>query len=70
VVRQVARVMNATARVRGRRSDANPAAIDYFTRRGSYSIGRARGVLGYEPAHDLDAGMRATEEWMRSEGVL
>jgi nucleoside-diphosphate-sugar epimerase len=70
VVRQVARVMNATARVRGRRSDATSAAIDYFTRRGSYSIGRARGVLGYEPAHDLDAGMRATEEWMRSEGVL
>jgi nucleotide-binding universal stress UspA family protein len=30
-------------------SEATPAAIDYFTRRGSYSIARAREVLGYEP---------------------
>jgi nucleoside-diphosphate-sugar epimerase len=70
LVRQVARAMDATARIRGRRSGATGAAIDYLTRRGSYSIGRAREVLGYEPAHDLDAGMRATEEWLRSEGML
>jgi nucleoside-diphosphate-sugar epimerase len=70
VVREVARAMDLTARLRGRKSEATPAAIDYFTRHGSYSIERARTELGYEPTHDLEAGMRQTEEWLRSEGLL
>jgi len=70
VVREVARAMDLAAKVRGRRSEATAAAIDYFNRRGSYSIERAREVLGYEPQHDLDAGMRKTEEWLRSEGLI
>jgi nucleoside-diphosphate-sugar epimerase len=70
VVREVARAMDLAARLRGRKSEATPAAIDYFTRRGRYSIRRAREVLGYEPAHDLEAGMRKTEEWLRAEGLL
>jgi nucleoside-diphosphate-sugar epimerase len=56
--------------VRGRRSEATPATIDSFTRRGSYSIERAREVLGYEPPHDLEAGMKKTEEWLRSESLI
>jgi nucleoside-diphosphate-sugar epimerase len=70
VVREVARVMDLAARARGRRSEATPAAIDYFTRRGSYSIQRAREVLGYEPTHDLESGMRRTSEWLRAEGLI
>jgi nucleoside-diphosphate-sugar epimerase len=70
LVREVARAMDLAAKARGRRSEATPAAIDYFARRGSYSIERAREVLGYEPAHDLDAGMRKTEEWLRAEGLI
>ena len=70
VVREVARAMDLAAKVRGRRSEATAAAIDYFTRRGSYSIARAREVLGYEPRHDLEAGMRKTEAWLRSEGLV
>ncbi len=70
VVREVARAMDLAARVRGRKSEATPAAIDYFTRRGSYSIRRARDELGYAPGHDLEAGMRKTEEWLRAEGLL
>ena len=70
VVREVARAMDLAARLRGRKSEATPAAIDYFVRRGSYSIERAREVLGYEPAHDLNAGMAKTEEWLRAEGLL
>jgi nucleoside-diphosphate-sugar epimerase len=70
VVREVARAMDLAARIRGRKSEATPAAIDYFVRRGSYSIGRAREALGYEPAHDLESGMRKTEQWLREEGLL
>jgi nucleoside-diphosphate-sugar epimerase len=70
VVRELARAMDLAAKVRGRRSEATPAAIDYFNRRGTYSIERAREALGYEPAHDLEAGMRKTEDWLRAEGMI
>jgi nucleoside-diphosphate-sugar epimerase len=70
VVREVARAMDLAAKLRGRRSEATAAAIDYFNRRGSYSIARAREVLGYEPVHDLQAGMRKTEEWLHSESLI
>jgi nucleoside-diphosphate-sugar epimerase len=70
VVRQAARVMDAAARLRGKRSEVTPGAVGYFNRRGTYSIRRARETLGYEPAHDLDSGMRKTEDWLRSEGLI
>jgi len=70
VVRQGVRAMAAATRLRGQRSKLSPAVVDSLTRRGSYSIRRARETLGYEPAHDLEAGMRATEQWLRSTGLL
>jgi nucleoside-diphosphate-sugar epimerase len=70
LARAVARAIDAAARVRGARNEVTPAAIDYFMRRGTYSIARAREVLGYEPAVDLEEGMRRTEAWLRSDGML
>jgi nucleoside-diphosphate-sugar epimerase len=70
LARSAARVMDAAARLRGGRSELTPGAIDYTMRRGTYSIARAREVLGYEPQVDLDEGMRRTEAWLRSEGLL
>ena len=59
----------AMARLR-RGSEVTPAAIRYFTRTGTYSIEKARSQLGYEPGVGLDEGMRRSEEWLRSEGLL
>lgn len=70
VVRNVARLLDKAARLRGRRSEVTAGAVDYFRRRGTYSIARAREVLGYEPAHDLETGMRETEQWLREEGLV
>ena len=70
LARSGARVIDALARMRRQRNEITPAAIDYFNRRGTYSIARAREVLGYEPRHDLATGMAKTEEWLRSEGLL
>ena len=70
VVRAVAHALDVAGRVRGQPAEATPAAVDYFTRRGTYSIARARELLGYEPAHDLEAGMRHTESWLRAEGLI
>ena len=39
-------------------NEMSPAAFDYVARRGAYSIEKARRVLGWEPAVDLDEGMR------------
>lgn len=57
-------------RLRGARSDVNAISMRYLARRGTYSIEKARTVLGYEPAVDLDEGMRRTEDWLRAGGHL
>jgi nucleoside-diphosphate-sugar epimerase len=54
----------------GRDSEVTPAAARYLARTGSYSIDKARSLLGYEPAVDLDEGMRRAEQWLRDEGLL
>jgi nucleoside-diphosphate-sugar epimerase len=70
VARAVAGAIDAVQRLRGARNEVTPAAIDYLMRRGTYSIARAREVLGYEPAVDLEEGMRRTEAWLRAEGLV
>lgn len=57
-------------RRRGRPTEATGAAIDYFCRTGTYSIAKARALLGYDPAVDLEEGMQRTEAWLRFEGHL
>ena len=37
---------------------------------GIYSIDKARRLLGYEPAVDLAQGMKQTETWLHSQGLL
>ena len=70
VARTAARVIDAISRARGVPNEVTPDAIDYFMRRGTYSIARAREVLGYDPQVGLEEGMRRTEAWLRAEGML
>jgi nucleoside-diphosphate-sugar epimerase len=65
-----ASVAGALARVRGERSEVNSVSMLYLARRGTYSIEKARRLLGYEPAVTLDEGMRRTEAWLREQGLL
>lgn len=57
-------------RLRGRRTEVNAVSMKYLARRGTYSIAKARRVLGYDPAVSLDEGMRRTERWLREQGLL
>jgi nucleoside-diphosphate-sugar epimerase len=66
----MATVADAFYRLRGKPSEANPGAVRYMTRRGSISIDRARELLGYEPAVDLEEGMRRSREWAEAAGLL
>jgi len=50
--------------------DVTPAGVRYIARRGGYSIEKARTRLGYRPAVDLAEGMRRTEAWLRSSGLV
>ncbi|MBZ5734686.1 NAD(P)-dependent oxidoreductase [Nocardioides sp. TRM66260-LWL] len=66
----LATAADRAARLAGGETEANPTAVRYFLRRGTYSIERARRLLGYEPQVDLAEGMTRTEAWLRAEGLL
>ncbi len=57
-------------RLRSGTTEVNPATIRYMTRRGTYSIEKARRELGYEPRVGLAAGMALTEKWLRKERLI
>jgi nucleoside-diphosphate-sugar epimerase len=66
----LAEVADRANRIRGRRDEVNAISMRYFARTGTPSIEKARRVLGYAPAVELDEGMRRTEEWLRAERML
>jgi nucleoside-diphosphate-sugar epimerase len=68
--RAAAAAIDAVARARGARNEVTPATVDYMMRRGTYSIGRARAELGYEPAVGVEEGMRRTEAWLRANRLV
>lgn len=51
-------------------NEVNPATVAYLSRTGTYSIAKARAVLGFEPRVSLDEGFARTERWLRAEGLL
>ena len=52
------------------RTEVRPETMRYLARRGTYSIDKARRVLGYAPRVSLAEGMARTEAWLRAEGML
>ncbi|MFC7618225.1 NAD-dependent epimerase/dehydratase family protein [Actinokineospora soli] len=66
----LARAVAAAARSRGAATEANPTAVRYLCRKGTYSIDKARGVLGYRPRVDLAEGMARLRPWLAERGML
>jgi nucleoside-diphosphate-sugar epimerase len=66
----LASAAGAIARRRGQVSEANASTMRYLTRPSTYSIAKARRVLGYEPKVSLDEGMGRTETWLREQGLI
>lgn len=66
----LARAASAAARARGSPTEVNAHSAYYLARRGTYSIDKARRVLGYEPRVGLDEGMERTRRWLHEEGLL
>lgn len=60
--------MSRVERLRGVVSENNPETVRYLMRTGTYSIAKAREVLGYAPQVMLGEGMARTERWLREHG--
>ena len=63
----------ATARVlklAGQETEATANAVRYLARSGTYSIEKARTMLGYEPVVGLDEGMERSRAWAEEQGLL
>jgi nucleoside-diphosphate-sugar epimerase len=58
------------ARLAGKSSEMGRGTIGLLSRHGTYRIEKARRLLGFEPKVDLAEGMRRSEAWVRSTGLL
>jgi len=47
-----------------------PRRVDWYRQNRAFRIDKAKRDLGYQPAVDLDEGLRRTAEWYRREGYL
>jgi nucleoside-diphosphate-sugar epimerase len=54
----------------GRETEASAETMRMLARSGTYSIEKARRLLGYEPGVDLEEGMRRSERWLADQGLL
>jgi nucleoside-diphosphate-sugar epimerase len=66
----LAALPEAAAKIGGVHTDANRASMRRLARPGTYSIEKARRLLGYEPRVGLEEGMQLTENWLREHGLL
>jgi nucleoside-diphosphate-sugar epimerase len=58
------------ARLLGRSTELGRGSVELLGRQATYSIDKARRMLGYSPAVDLAEGMRRSEAWAREKGLL
>jgi nucleoside-diphosphate-sugar epimerase len=66
----VTAAVTTVAKLVGIKLEVNPISMRYFARTGTYSIEKARRVLGHEPKIDLDEGMARTQKWLAEQGQL
>jgi nucleoside-diphosphate-sugar epimerase len=58
------------ARLLGKPSELGRGTVELLARPATYSIEKARRLLGYAPAVDLAEGMRRSEAWVREKGLV
>ena len=66
----LAGITERALRFAGRETEATPGAARYLARPGTYSIEKARSVLGYTPAVGLDEGLERSRAWAAETGLL
>ena len=66
----MAETVGKLVRLAGRETEMGRGAIGLLSRRGTYSIDKARRLLGFEPKVDLAEGMRRSEAWARAASLF
>ncbi|KAA0022295.1 NAD-dependent epimerase/dehydratase family protein [Antrihabitans cavernicola] len=66
----LARTSETAARITRTPTEVNRTSLLYLCRTGTYSIDKARRVLGYEPTVDVTTGMVHTENWLREQQLI
>jgi nucleoside-diphosphate-sugar epimerase len=54
----------------GRQTELGRGSVELLGRPSTYSIEKARRLLGYSPAVNLAEGMRRSQAWVREKGLL
>ncbi len=71
VVMAGARALHAAARLTGKPNELTPDGVRYLAERhGTYGIGTARELLGWEPEVPFPEGMERTVAWLRESGLV
>ncbi|MDP3968922.1 MAG: NAD-dependent epimerase/dehydratase family protein, partial [Nocardioides sp.] len=63
-------VLGGAMRRAGVRTEISRASAEFLNRPGSYSVAKARRLLGWEPQVDLDTGIARSAAWARETGLL
>jgi nucleoside-diphosphate-sugar epimerase len=58
------------SRLLGRQTELGRGSVELLGRPATYSIEKARRLLGYSPQVDLAEGMRRSEAWAREKGLF
>jgi nucleoside-diphosphate-sugar epimerase len=66
----LAAVAERALRLSGRETEVTPGAVRYLARNGTYSIDKARAVLGYRPVIGLEEGLERSRAWAAEAGLL
>lgn len=67
---RIAAAASALSKILGRPLEVSRQTMRMLSKQHTVSGVKARRLLGYVPAVDLDEGMRRTEAWLRKEGLL
>ena len=70
VAMALAAIPETAAWLTGNTTELRRSSVAYMTRTGTYSIEKARRLLGWEPAVGLGEGMRRTGLWLREAGLV
>ena len=66
----IAEAVRVVSKLIGKHTEASRQSMLMLSKAESFSIEKARKLLGYEPKVDLAEGMRRTEEWLRGKGMI
>jgi len=70
VAAPLADAVGSLLRRMGQRTDLSAGTMWLLNRPGTYSIGKAQRMLGYQPLVTIEEGMARVAEWVRAEGLV